>query len=532
MSFSEKLQKLRKMNGLSQEGLADLLDVTRQSVSKWESGQTYPEMDKLLSMCKIFKCSLDDLTNDEITDIKIEVKKKSSIYTFIDSIIDFVQRIYHIFTVMTRKERIKCILTIIVIALILLIFRIPFLFVEDIFYSILKGIIVETHIVQFGSNIVNFFIDCCYYSLYIVVLTYIFKIIYLENDIYKNRQVTKQEEVIVEEQEEKIPIVKEKKDNKKINISQKADNFFHFLGVIATFFSKAIICFLMLPLVVVLFLLCASLLIVLYLLFKGVCYISVLIGIPFAILFTLTILEILISFVVCKKTNVKRTLILFFVSIIGLGSSFGILLLDIASITYIDNIPTEVQPTLFTRNYEMTDDFYFLFNNQIEYVIDNHLEKELRLEVEYYEDYTEIQVPPEMNASGVVFEKQVAFINQKYVELIIHNMAKRIYYDYGKLYDAKIKVYTSEENIRTLKNNYEKEMERQEIYHEEEERNYYLDEIKNYQNQIAELENEKDGLNTTIAQLQEKNEQLQNSVEDYKNKIEEYKNRLQAMIEE
>ena len=55
---------------MSQEKLADLLDVTRQSVSKWESGQTYPEMDKLLAMCKIFKCSLDDLTNDEITDVK------------------------------------------------------------------------------------------------------------------------------------------------------------------------------------------------------------------------------------------------------------------------------------------------------------------------------------------------------------------------------------------------------------------------------------------------------------------------------
>ena len=75
MSFNEKLQKLRKENNLSQEALATLLDVTRQSVSKWESGTTYPEMDKLLMMCKIFKCSLDDLTNDEITDIKIDKKK-------------------------------------------------------------------------------------------------------------------------------------------------------------------------------------------------------------------------------------------------------------------------------------------------------------------------------------------------------------------------------------------------------------------------------------------------------------------------
>ena len=46
MKFNEKLIKLRKEKGLSQEGLADKLDVSRQSVSKWESGQTYPEIDK------------------------------------------------------------------------------------------------------------------------------------------------------------------------------------------------------------------------------------------------------------------------------------------------------------------------------------------------------------------------------------------------------------------------------------------------------------------------------------------------------
>ena len=54
MYFNEKLQKLRKEHKLSQEQLADMLDVTRQSVSKWESGTTYPEMDKLITMCKIF----------------------------------------------------------------------------------------------------------------------------------------------------------------------------------------------------------------------------------------------------------------------------------------------------------------------------------------------------------------------------------------------------------------------------------------------------------------------------------------------
>ena len=50
MKFNEKLQKLRKQNKMSQEQLADLLEVSRQAVSKWESGTTYPEMDKLLML--------------------------------------------------------------------------------------------------------------------------------------------------------------------------------------------------------------------------------------------------------------------------------------------------------------------------------------------------------------------------------------------------------------------------------------------------------------------------------------------------
>ncbi|MCL2580606.1 MAG: helix-turn-helix domain-containing protein [Oscillospiraceae bacterium] len=64
MKFSEKLQQLRREHGLSQEMLAERLDVSRQAVSKWESGQAYPEMDKLLSLCNIFNVSLDDLVRD------------------------------------------------------------------------------------------------------------------------------------------------------------------------------------------------------------------------------------------------------------------------------------------------------------------------------------------------------------------------------------------------------------------------------------------------------------------------------------
>lgn len=67
MKFEEKLIYLRKRSNLSQEGLAEKLDVTRQTVSKWELGQSKPDMDKLMLMSKLFDVSIDVLTDDLIS---------------------------------------------------------------------------------------------------------------------------------------------------------------------------------------------------------------------------------------------------------------------------------------------------------------------------------------------------------------------------------------------------------------------------------------------------------------------------------
>jgi transcriptional regulator with XRE-family HTH domain len=64
MKFNEKLQKLRKEKGLSQEDLAEMLNVSRQSVSKWESGVTYPETEKLIAISEIFGVTVDSLLKD------------------------------------------------------------------------------------------------------------------------------------------------------------------------------------------------------------------------------------------------------------------------------------------------------------------------------------------------------------------------------------------------------------------------------------------------------------------------------------
>ena len=70
MNLSENLKKIRKDNNLSQEALAEKLGVSRQSVSKWESGLAYPEMDKVLQLCEMFNLNIDELLNQNIKEVE------------------------------------------------------------------------------------------------------------------------------------------------------------------------------------------------------------------------------------------------------------------------------------------------------------------------------------------------------------------------------------------------------------------------------------------------------------------------------
>ena len=65
MKFNNKLYELRKQKGFSQEELANRLNVSRQTVSKWEVGDSTPDMEKLVAMSDLFGISLDELVLDK-----------------------------------------------------------------------------------------------------------------------------------------------------------------------------------------------------------------------------------------------------------------------------------------------------------------------------------------------------------------------------------------------------------------------------------------------------------------------------------
>ncbi len=107
MKFGDNLKKIRIYKKLSQEDLAEKVKVSRQSISKWETGDAYPSMNNLLELCKIFHCKINDLVNDSINDIdslsddiktkivslKKEEQKKMKVLSKIISVISKIGRI-------------------------------------------------------------------------------------------------------------------------------------------------------------------------------------------------------------------------------------------------------------------------------------------------------------------------------------------------------------------------------------------------------------------------------------------------------
>lgn len=77
MTFGEKLLKLRSDAGFSQDKLAEMLEVSRQSVSKWERDEAMPDTDKIVAVSRIFSVSTDSLLKDE-TDLAAETEKAVS----------------------------------------------------------------------------------------------------------------------------------------------------------------------------------------------------------------------------------------------------------------------------------------------------------------------------------------------------------------------------------------------------------------------------------------------------------------------
>lgn len=97
MKFNEKLMSIRKMKGLSQEELGLELQVSRQTISKWEAGQSYPDFQKLVILSDFFDMTLDELVKDiDVQDVREKTltdEKVASIYLDVDKVKSYSKKL-------------------------------------------------------------------------------------------------------------------------------------------------------------------------------------------------------------------------------------------------------------------------------------------------------------------------------------------------------------------------------------------------------------------------------------------------------
>lgn len=210
MKFEEKLQSLRKKSNLSQEALADKLGVSRQAVSKWESGTSYPEMDKLIMMSRIFKCSLDDLVNDKVKDKDVLEREANKRVGYLNNFFNGIVKSINMFSSMKAISVIKCLFELFFFGL--------FLFcVSAVINSVLISI-VEWATTHFDNTI--YFFVILFYLIFIIILVItdfivfflFYKVRYLDYYNQVSYSINQAEDI-----EGDIP-----NDNKRIKLNSKA----------------------------------------------------------------------------------------------------------------------------------------------------------------------------------------------------------------------------------------------------------------------------------------------------------------------
>lgn len=122
MKFGDNLKKVRILKKLSQEELAEKVNVSRQSVSKWETGSAYPTMNNLLELCKIFHCKINYLVNDSIIDIdSLGDEVKTKVVSLKKEEQKKMKALSKIISVISRVGRICCYIAIPFLCLILIV---------------------------------------------------------------------------------------------------------------------------------------------------------------------------------------------------------------------------------------------------------------------------------------------------------------------------------------------------------------------------------------------------------------------------
>lgn len=512
MNLSENLRKIRKENNLSQEQLAEKLGVSRQAVSKWESSQAYPEMDKVLQIAQMFHLNIDDLLNQDIGEVNSEKQSKTAMNKYIDDFLSFITKTVDMFSSMKRKDRARCIMEQI---LIICVSAIILSIIGGIGDNILTGFthILPNHIEMIIHSILESIYLIISFILVLILLIHIFKTRYL--DYYEIIKEEKKEEIVsndkknkqevkkgkVEEDNDKHTTYSENKKEKVVIRDPKHSEYKFISGMMKALLwcIKGIVLLFVFSLCCMLIGLVITLVMSFLIIKTGIFFIGILITILACIIMTVLFLVVALNFVMNRKSKKKMILITFIISIIIMGFGSGLTVIGFTEFDYVDDINNQVykEDELIIPMQEdlIIYDLYYYHNNSIIYVEEDR--EDIRISYKHTDYY------------NLSYEKY----NSNQLELYITNTDSNILktardwlkdindkkiINYGKV---RLYLYASKDNLEKLKQNTSEYFEERREYSNCYDRLY--EQNMEYENKIYEYENRIDDLEEEIEKLKQ-----------------------------
>ena len=499
MNLSDNLKKIRKDNNLSQEQLAEKLGVSRQSVSKWESNQAYPEMDKVIQICQMFNLNVDELLNQNLKEIKEKKESKSNINKYMDDFLGFITKTVDMFSSLKFKDKLKClfeqcIICFLLILLLLIIGSIASFIISNILDFLPYGIYVPIFNLLEGLYIIVSII------IGVVIFLHIFKTRYLDyyvivknnKEIIETKGHLEEKEDTNNEELKKEKIYLEKKE--KIIIRDPNHSNYRFikgllncvLFFIKVFVSCITICFLISLICLVICL------VVLFLFIKtGFLFIGILLGLISSIVINLLILYILYNFIFNKKIKKNKSALIFIISVFTLSIGIGMTIISIKDFDYIDDTDSKYyieEEKVIAMNDDLLFDhgyyeYGYYYYQDIEYVETDS--NDVRVVCKHSKQYICEINTYNNNVYAHVYQNRTSLM--QYLRQNIKDINNKKIIDYSSY---KIIIYTSKENIEKLKQNRINYIEEQEEIELQEQFNYYENIIEEQENKIYELEEE------------------------------------------
>ncbi|KAF0092521.1 MAG: Transcriptional regulator [Fusobacteria bacterium] len=460
--LAENLKKIRKDHNLSQEQLAEELKVSRQAISKWESGNTYPEMDKILQICNKFNLDINDLLNNDIREIKSEQQTKNNINKYIDDFLNFISKTFNMFVGFSTKTKLKCLFEqAIIITLLLITFGIIGTVFNNLFSNIIQ--ILPDRIYQILYSIVQSIFDIVSLIFGIIIWLHIFKTRYIDYyeivtdniEVGNGNESDTGAELGTENKNQNVNTKQQPNNkNQKIILRDPKHSEYKFINGLLKAIVGIIKIWALITLVSIGFILISLVVgvVLTFLITKtGVFFLGTLITLLAAIAITVIVELILLNFVFNRQNKKKIMIWTFLISLIIAGVGSGLMFVgsldfeisDGKELMISQSMELEMYDNLVISNIIENEIEYIETNNQnikIEYLLNKHSSSNYDIYDEA--EYKKIYIYSENPEIFKLMKESINYLNDK--KLLSQN---------SQLSD--IKIYTTKENIEKLKANIE-----------------------------------------------------------------------------